>query len=272
MSVGRSPRSRRPGVYCGGMLLDAQRSFFTEHGWLVVRGAVPLEQVRELEQAVDAIHAAMPPVAAGQVWELPNVSQLSDAIARHVRDAAIGQRGAEALGCASVKILQDTVLVKAAHVGGPVAWHQDHTYTGYLDPARAISVRLALTDCNVGNGCLEVIDGSHAWGLLGDVRALTEDHVADALGAAAARWRDRVTAIELAPGDVSIHHCLTLHRSGENRSARARKTLITRLFDASCQLVAERLPPGAAAYFPVDRDGRLADAAFPVVYGRAAAT
>jgi len=24
---------------------------------------------------------------------------------------------------------------------------------------------------------------------------------------AAARWRDRVVALELAPGDLSIHHC-----------------------------------------------------------------
>lgn len=38
------------------MLLDPdQRAFFVEHGWLVVRGAVLLPRVRELEQAVDAI-------------------------------------------------------------------------------------------------------------------------------------------------------------------------------------------------------------------------
>ncbi|HEX7840696.1 MAG TPA: hypothetical protein VF469_24635, partial [Kofleriaceae bacterium] len=65
---------------------------------------------------------------------------------------------------------------------------------------------------------------------------------------------------------LSIHHCLTLHASGENRSARTRKTMITRLFDAECRLVPERLPAGAAAYFPVDEDGRLAESAFPIVY------
>jgi hypothetical protein len=60
-----------------------------------------------------------------------------------------------------------------------------------------------------------------------------------------------------------------LHRSGENRSPRTRNTLITRLFDAACRLVPVRLPPGAAAYFPVDGQGHLADSAFPVVYGAA---
>lgn len=249
------------------MLLDtAQRAFFAEHGWLVVRGAVARQRVIELEHAVDEIYRAWPPVPAGLVWELAGVSRMSAAIAAHAQDAAIGQRVAEALGCARVKLLQDTVLVKAASIGGPVAWHQDHTYTGYLAPARAVSVRLALTDCDRGNGCLEVISGSHTWGLIGDVRALTESHVADALGPAAADWHDRVAALELAPGDISIHHCLTLHHSRENRSARARKTLISRLFDAACQLVPARLPAGATAYFPVEDDGTLADAAFPVVY------
>lgn len=249
------------------MLIDAaQRAFFAEHGWLVVRAAVARERLDELEAAVDALYQAQGPAPAGQVWEIASPSRYAPAIARHAQDGAIGQRAAEALGCAGVKLLQDTVLVKAASVGGAVAWHQDHTYTGYLDPPQVVSARLALTECSRGNGCLEVITGSHAWGLLGDVRALTEDHVADALGEAAARWRDRVVAIELAPGDVSLHHCLTLHRSGENRSAHARKTLITRLFDDDCRLVRERLPAGAAAYFPADDDGRLADAAFPVVY------
>jgi phytanoyl-CoA hydroxylase len=253
------------------VLLDAdQRAFFAEHGWLIVRRAVPRQRAEELERAVDQIYGAWPPVAAGLVWELAGVSRMSAAIAEHVRNAAIAQRVAESLGCARVKLLQDTVLVKAAHIGGAVAWHQDHTYTGYLDPPRAVSVRLALTDCQRDNGCLEVISGSQTWGLLGDVRALTENHVADALGPQAARWHDRVVALELAPGDISIHHCLTLHRSGENRSAAARKTLITRLFDGDCRLIREHLPAGAAAYFPVEANGTLADTAFPVVYRTAA--
>lgn len=254
-------------VYCGAVLLDAdQQKFFSEHGWVVVRAAVARERVQELERAVDEIYQAYPAVLAGQVWEVAGVSRVSPPIAAHAHDPAIAQRAAGALGCTRVKILQDTVLVKAASIGGPVAWHQDHTYTGYLDPPRMVSVRLALTDCTRDNGCLQVIDGSHTWGLLGDVRALTESHVADALGPEAERWRDRVTALELSPGDITIHHCLTLHCSAENRSAQTRKTLITRLFDAGCRLLRSHLPPGAESYFPTDDAGCLTDAAFPVVY------
>jgi len=252
------------------VLLDAkQRAFFAENGWLVVRGAVSRQHAGELESAVDEIHAASPPAGAGQVWEMSGASRISWRIAEHARDAAIAQRVAETLGCSSVKLLQDSVLVKAARVGGAVAWHQDHSYTAYLDPPRVVSVRLALSDCKLVNGCLEVISGSHTWGLLGEPRAFTDTHIANALGQDEERHRERAVAIELCPGDISMHHCLTLHRSGKNRSEAPRKTLVTRLFDFDCRLVPERLPGDAVMHFPVDEDGRLAASAFPVVYAAA---
>lgn len=241
-------------------------AFFAAHGWLVLRGVVPRERVAALESAVDAIFRASPGPVPGQVWELPAPSRVNALIAAHARNAEIARHVALALGAASVQLLQDTALVKPARQGGVVAWHQDHTYTGYLRPARVASARLALTECNVGNGCMEVIDGSHQWGPIGDVRALTETRIEDILGERAAEWAEHVVPLELEPGDVSIHHCLTLHRSGANASPEARKTLITRIFDASCTLEPSRLPPGAAAHFPTSADGRLSEKAFPVLW------
>jgi ectoine hydroxylase-related dioxygenase (phytanoyl-CoA dioxygenase family) len=74
----------------------------------------------------------------------------------------------------------------------------------------------------------------------------------------------------LAPGDVSIHHCLTVHSSTRNRSGRARRTIILRMFDADCRLVSTRLPMGAERYFRTDNHGRLATSAFPLVHAGAA--
>ena len=65
----------------------------------------------------------------------------------------------------------------------------------------------------------------------------------------------------IAPGDVSIHHCLTLHGSGPNRSGRPRRTIILPMFDSDCRLDAARLPKGAEHYFPTDGDGALATSA-----------
>ncbi|MBK8995134.1 MAG: phytanoyl-CoA dioxygenase family protein [Myxococcales bacterium] len=248
--------------------MSAARDFFREHGYWVARRLLPRSRVLELEAVLDAARRALPPAAPHTVWELPGLSRVRAELAEHARDPRIAAVALEVLDASELQLLQDTALVKAAEVGGEVAWHQDHTYTGYLSPPCLVSARLALTRCTTASGCLHVIDGSHHWGPLGELRPFTDAGVADALGERARDWADHVVAIELQPGDVSFHHCLTLHRSGANTSSSDRKTLITRLFDASAVLCPEHLPEGLAEHFPTRAGGRLDLAAFPLVLSR----
>ena len=244
------------------------RERFAEHGWVILRGAVPLARVRELEAALDALYARWPQTAPGEVWEVPGISRADVRLEAHARAPSLAAQIAEALGCERLQLLQDTALVKPARIGGPVLWHQDHTYTGYLEPARVISARLALTPCHAGNGGMEVIDRSHLWGPVTEVKALSESNVGDALGGRAAAFARDVVPLELEPGDVSLHHCLTLHRSGPNTSGEARKTLIGRFFDGACRLRPDALPEAARAHFPLRADGGLDERAFPLVFAR----
>jgi ectoine hydroxylase-related dioxygenase (phytanoyl-CoA dioxygenase family) len=245
-------------------------AFFAEHGWMVVRGAVSAESVAALTAEFDRVFPPSAyPRADGPVLESIGASRAFPALARHVTDPAIAAHVARALGCRRVQLLQDTLMLKPPRHGGRVEWHQDHTYTGYLEPAAMVSVRLALTDCNPENGGMNVLDGSHGWGLVGATRILSAASVTDGLPPEwSERAREATRPIELAPGDLSLHHCLTFHGSLENRSPRPRKTVIARLFDAECRLVPSRLPSGAAAYFPTDGEGHLAAPAFPVCYGK----
>jgi ectoine hydroxylase-related dioxygenase (phytanoyl-CoA dioxygenase family) len=186
-----------------------------------------------------------------------------DAIAR---DSRFGALVAAALGASRVQLLQDSLLYKPPHDGGTVEWHQDHTYTGYLN--RVVSLRIALLPEDASNGCMRVVDGSHTWGPVGDVRALRESRV-DSIAAGLSDEQRAALAdarpLELAPGDISIHHCLTLHGSAPNDSARARRTIILRMFDGACELDRSRLPPGAEQYFPTVGN-HLAPSAFPIVF------
>jgi len=115
-----------------------------------------------------------------------------------------------------------------------------------------------------------VLDDSHGWGLQGDGTALTAGSIDDALALLPRPRAERVSAatrvIELFPGDVSLHHCLTFHGSPRNQSAQARKTAVARFFDASCTLRHDRLPLGQEAHFPTAARNRLSPAAFPVLY------
>ena len=119
--------------------------------------------------------------------------------------------------------------------------------------------------------CLRVIDGSHRWGLQRAALAFRHDSVEDALLALPpelqAEARDAEIEVQLQPGDVSLHHCLTFHSSGPNGSGWPRKTLVTRYFDGDCSLQPERLPsPEARAYFKTDERGRLCGPDFPLLY------
>lgn len=234
-------------------------AFFREHGWIALRGVVDPERAAVLAAEVQRVfpESAAP---AARIHERVGVGALSPVLAAQVRDAGVGGRIARLLGCPAVQLLQDTALVKPPRSEARVEWHQDHTYTGFI--AECVSVRLALTACTVESGCLRVIDRSHLAGARGDLRALRALEVTDDSGDMP---EGEIVEIELAPGDASVHHCLTFHSSLENRSDQPRITLIARMFDARLPLQREKLPAGLAPYFPTDAHGRLSSAAFPIL-------
>lgn len=241
-----------------------EAAFFREHGWIKLQGAVDPGLAGRLSLELDRVFPEAR-LDSPRVHERAGVSSLSPLLLAQVRDPALARRIAALLGCARVQLLQDTALVKPPRSEARVEWHQDHTYTGYLDTTACVSVRLALTDCSRESGCLRVLDGSHLSGPLGQVRAFRAAEVTDDSQLLPHGWEERVVSLDLAPGDVSVHHCLTFHGSEENRSDRPRRTLIARMFDARARLLPARLPPGLEAYFPTEPDGRLSQRAFPLL-------
>ena len=240
---------------------------FERDGFVVVRGVVPAGEL----VAMRALHAALIPdhaPAPAGLLEITGAAQANPGLAAIARDRRFGALAARALGAPIVQHLQDSLLYKPARQGAVVEWHQDHTYVGFLVPARIVALRIALAPETEASGCMRVVPGSHSWGPIDAVRALSDTSVASLLPALSPMQRDalsRTQAIELAPGDVSIHHCLTLHGSGPNLSDIARRTIILRMFDADCRLDRARLPPGADAYFPSTDDDHLSPDRFPIV-------
>jgi ectoine hydroxylase-related dioxygenase (phytanoyl-CoA dioxygenase family) len=241
---------------------------FERQGWVVVRGVASAEELPRLRRAFTMVvpEIAYPRRKDGVLWEVTGAARHVPALGELALDPRWGRLAAGALGCEAVQLLQDSLLYKPPRDGAPVEWHQDHTYVGFLEPPRVVSLRVALHPEDERSGCMRVVDGSHRWGPVGGVRALSETRV-DSL----VPWLDEAQRaalaaarpLELEPGDVSIHHCLTLHGSGANRAEAPRRTLILRMFDARCRLDRARLPPGAEAHFPTGDDGRLDEAAFP---------
>jgi len=238
--------------------LDEAQTFFATHGWCVLRGVIPEAELAPVRAASEAL---MPDVAVPRAdVGVPLVLRPSlrdSTLARWLAAPLPFALAARVLGAPGVQLLQDALLVKLPHAQHSLAWHQDASYFSYLDPLDVVSVRLALGEESVATGCLHVIDGSHL------------QHRPTGPAFATARVEDvslqglgEPVPIELQPGDVSLHHCRTLHASFNNRGAVARRTLVAHVASSHCRVVPGRLPAEIAQWFPTDAAGALAGHTF----------
>jgi ectoine hydroxylase-related dioxygenase (phytanoyl-CoA dioxygenase family) len=251
-------------------VIDAE---FARNGSAVLRAAIALKRLAAMRKVFAQLvpHRDERRRRDGILKEVTGAKRTHAVLDAIACDPKFGALAAEALGARRVQLLQDSLLYKPAYHGGAVEWHQDYTYVAYLAPPRVVTIRIPLDCEDELNGCMRVVDGSHKWGLVGRMKVLQKQRVTSLVGSLDAAQRaavDRARPLVLAPGDVSVHHCLTLHSSTPNRSDRARRTIILRMFDADCCLVVRRLPKEARRYFPADNDGHLAVGAFPLVHGR----
>jgi ectoine hydroxylase-related dioxygenase (phytanoyl-CoA dioxygenase family) len=256
-------------------LSNDQRAHFESHGWLVLRAIVSRSDLSELNRTFDDLmmpFAPAPGDGRSGVLQRPTAYQTNGAMFRHLHDG-VAAIACALLGAPSVQLLQHTLLLKHPSVAGSIPLHQDYSYTGYLDPPSSLSVGLALNDATVESGCLYVIDGSHTWGLVSGFHVFADELQQDLDNRLSPAQRARVqrakVSVEVQAGDVTIHHCLILHGSGDNTTDRPRKAIVTHLFSGDCKLVRERLRREAHHRFTTDDQGRLTALAFPTLYATA---
>jgi len=249
-----------------------RRAHFEAHGWIVLRGLASESELVELNRVFDDLmspFAAVPRDGRSGVAQRPVDWRTHAVLLRHVRDG-VAAIACDLLGARSVQLLQNVLLLKHPSATGTIPLHQDYSYTGYLHPPSSLSVALALNDASIDGGCLYVVDASHTWGLVGGLHVFADGLQNDLASCLSPLQRERVAnaniPLAVRAGDVTIHHCLTLHGSGNNTSARPRRTIVTHLFDGDCTLAPERLPREARDRFATDGMGHLTAAAFPTCY------
>lgn len=110
-------------------------------------------------------------------------------------------------------------LTKEAHTKHVVTMHQDLAYWGMGDMDNILTAWLALSPATTASGCMDFVCGSHRNEILAHEDSFDEHNllsrgqeikvdVADS---------DKVS-VELNPGNISLHHGLTIHGSGPNKS------------------------------------------------------
>lgn len=127
--------------------------------------------------------------------------------------------------------------------GSPVDWHQDFPFIPHTN-SDLVAVIVYIDDSLENNGCLTIVPGSHK---LGPLDHFSEDKFIGMVTADLARVQlNSAVNVTVRSGGISIHHCLTLHRSGPNLSSLSRRVLINQYRAAD----SAELTPGVSHPYP----------------------
>ena len=212
------------GYWLGPKILsDEELALIREHHARVVAGEYetgrpPHSRSTEPGQAID------------RIVKIDN-SYWSDSVLAHLAlNPIIGGIAAQLAGVAGIRLWHDQLLYKPPQKdtdAGAVGWHQDWHYWQCAEPAEMLTAWVALIDVDEHNGCMEVVPGSHRWGLLDESDFFAQDleSLQRSIEEKSGHKFETVPCV-LPAGAVSFHHCLTVHGSRPNLSDAPRLSLV----------------------------------------------
>lgn len=147
-------------------------------------------------------------------------------------------------------------FIKEPHSSEVAAWHQDSTYFG-LRPFDHVTAWVALSNVSRDAGPVEFATGSHIRGQLLQRSNMVKNSVNTA-GQVIVEWFDRSEMAQavLAPGQFSLHHTCTVHRSAPNGAGERRIGIALSYIPTRVRYIGSRRMP-ACLVRGVDRYGHF---------------
>ncbi len=223
-------------------------SSYEQDGFAIAPRVAPMSVIAPaLASAIDIADGRYASGIAPQRYGGGGGAQLLKIDDAHVADArlrdlathpSIAAAVRAATGAGPLQVWASQLLVKPPGHGGDghVGWHQDYHYWRYWNSgSELMTAWIALADVDPDMGPMRFIVASQRWGYrgLGDYFASQEASSAALVapdGAAAVEH-----AVILTAGGMSVHHPLTVHGSGDNRSTRTRFSFVLHLRGAAAQ-------------------------------------
>lgn len=207
---------------------------YKRNGFAVIPGMFSAGEVEEIERQWEAHHRLDVATApkGDVIFEtnaerslrcLFRIHERSAYFNQLMRDTRLTQLVQQLFDGADV-IADGTMLIdKAPLTTYEFPWHQDNAYQ-FWNPPDAVAVTLALDDSTAESGAIVCLAGSHRAsilphqpsGVFGASRGLVSDPDTDEYPP---------VALTLKPGDVSLHHVNTIHRTGPNHTSKHRRNL-----------------------------------------------
>jgi phytanoyl-CoA hydroxylase len=215
---------------------------FAVHGWLVVDNVITPEDVDALRAVLDE------PEFAGshsvdQYASQMHITTLHPTMLALARDPRIVQHIVPLLG-PNIQLHHSKTSTKPSTPGTGELWafHQDFAFYPHTN-SDVLAVMVMLDDATEENGCMHVVPRSKRMGLLDHDPEEGEPWSGSCRETSL--WTDPRTLVPLKPraGGISIHHALTLHGSGVNRSGEPRRGIVFAYRAADAYCLADGLHP-----------------------------
>jgi ectoine hydroxylase-related dioxygenase (phytanoyl-CoA dioxygenase family) len=224
-------------------------AFYQEHGWWVSPKIVPDEVIetallgierhyageRDHQLLIDGGYLDSRPEHADVIRFNDYVSLQNDDLRQLAYFEPIAAIAAQLAQTPTIRLFHDQVIWKPAGAKANearVGWHVDAAYWHTCSSRDMLTAWIPLQDCDEEMGALCLIDKSHRRTDTGWMRTFTE-HDMEALEQAFTREDDPPVKVPLRieRGQVSFHHCMTIHGSEANRSSRDRLALAVHFQD-----------------------------------------
>lgn len=179
----------------------------------------------------------------------------------------IAASAARLAGVSELRLWHDQLLYKPVDepgVAGNVGWHTDRQYWRTCSSEEMLTAWIPLDDVDEAGGTVTFLDGSHRWRREGleyfDVEGTAFFNQDLDLSPVSGRHGPvhPIPAV-LKRGQVSFHHCKTIHGSGPNLSGAARRVLTVHLQPADNCYRANVRADGTPAVHASDRLCALKD-------------
>jgi ectoine hydroxylase-related dioxygenase (phytanoyl-CoA dioxygenase family) len=229
---------------------DEDVAFYMQHGYYISPNIFDDDEVDDFVYSMERYYAGerdycLPSsVKAFEGWRPEDgdvlrindyVSLQSEGLSTLVRHPMIGAIAARLSGSRTIRLWHDQMIFKPSDSEGSktgIGWHTDRAYWQTCSSDKMLTAWIPFHDCSEEMGTLTVIDGSHNWP---GQSSQKEFHVRGPKGISERSMGEGrpivMVPLNLSKGQISFHHCFTVHGSGPNRSTLPRRSISVHLQD-----------------------------------------
>jgi phytanoyl-CoA hydroxylase len=133
----------------------------------------------------------------------------------------------------NIMLYYSMFMMKPPRQGFAAPWHQDFAFFVH-NRARLLACQVYIDDSTIENGCVNVVPGSHKFGLLNHFK---DDVFVDHVQGDVSAYDAQAVPVPMRAGGMVIWHALTLHASAPNRSEKPRRGIVFEYKDPAVSLM-----------------------------------